>query len=87
MIDHAQWVPGNEVISEMYRRLNVHQLVDRAMLGLPSTEAGASTAEHIEIVEAIAAHDAPRAAAAVEANVLTGRRLTVAAIELAGGVL
>jgi DNA-binding GntR family transcriptional regulator len=80
-------LPGNEVISEMYRRLNVHQLVDRAMLGLPSTEAGASTAEHIEIVEAIAAHDAPRAAAAVEANVLTGRRLTVAAIELAGGVL
>ena len=48
-------LPGNEVISEMYRRLNVHQLVDRAILGLPSTDAGASTEEHTEIVEAIAA--------------------------------
>ena len=80
-------LPGNEVISEMYRRLNVHQLVDRAILGLPSTDAGASTEEHTEIVEAIAAGDAVRAAAAVEANVLTGRRLVVAAVELAGGVL
>ena len=80
-------LPGNAVISEMYRRLNVHQFVDRAMLGLPSTEAGASTEEHTEIVEAIAAGDPPRAAAAIEANVLTGRRLTLAAIELAGGVL
>ena len=56
----------------MYRRLNVHQLVDRAILGLPSTDAGASTEEHTEIVEAIAAGDAGRAAAAVEANVVTG---------------
>jgi DNA-binding GntR family transcriptional regulator len=80
-------LPGNAVISEMYRRLNVHQLVDRAMLGLPSTEAGASTVEHTEIVEAIAAGDVARAVAAVETNVLTGRRLTLAAIERAGGVL
>jgi DNA-binding GntR family transcriptional regulator len=71
----------------MYRRLNVHQLVDRAILGLPSNEAGDSTAEHTEIVEAIAAGDAERAAAAVEANVATGRRLVLAAVEIAGGVL
>ena len=80
-------LPGNAVISEMYRRLNVHQLVDRAILGLPSTDAGASTEEHTEIVEAIAAGDPVRAAAAVEANVVTGRRLVVAAVDLAGGVL
>ncbi len=80
-------LPGNEVISAMYRRLNVHQLVDRAILGLPSTEAGDSTEEHTEIVEAIAAGDAERAAAAVEANVATGRRLVLAALEAAGGVL
>ena len=80
-------LPGNAVISEMYRRLNVHQLVDRAILGLPSNDAGASTEEHTEIVEAIAAGDATRAAAAVEANVVTGRRLVLAAVELAGGVL
>jgi DNA-binding GntR family transcriptional regulator len=71
----------------MYRRLNVHQLVDRAILGLPSTEAGPSTEEHTEIVEAIAAGDAARAQAAVAANVETGRRLTLAAVERAGGVL
>ena len=80
-------LPGNAVISEMYRRLNVHQLVDRAILGLPSTDAGASTEEHTEIVEAIAAGEPVRAAAAVEANVVTGRRLVVAAVDLAGGVL
>jgi DNA-binding GntR family transcriptional regulator len=80
-------LPGNVVISEMYRRLNVHQLVDRAILGLPSTDAGASSAEHTEIVEAIAAGDADRACAAVAANIETGRRITVAAVEFAGGVL
>ena len=80
-------LPGNEVISEMYRRLNVHQLVDRAIFGLPSTDAGASTEEHTEIVEAIAAGDPARAAAAVEANVVTGKRLVIAAVELTGGVL
>ena len=80
-------LPGNEVISEMYRRLNVHQLVDRAILGLPSTDAGASSEEHTEIVEAIAAGDGVRAAAAIEANVVTGRRLVVSALALAGGVL
>jgi DNA-binding GntR family transcriptional regulator len=80
-------LPGNAVISELYRRLNVHRLVDRAILGLPSTDAGASAAEHTEIVDAIAAGEAARAAAAVEANVDTGRRLAIAAIEAAGGVL
>jgi DNA-binding GntR family transcriptional regulator len=80
-------LPENAVISEMYRRLNVHQLVDRAILGLPSTEAGRSTEEHTEIVEAIAAGDVARATAAVEANVETGRRLTLAAVERVGGVL
>ena len=71
----------------MYRRLNVHQIVDRAILGLPSSDAGASSVEHMEIVEAIAAGDAERACAAVEANVATGKRLMLAAVELAGGVL
>jgi DNA-binding GntR family transcriptional regulator len=80
-------LPENAVVSEMYRRLNVHQIVDRAILGLPSSDAGASSVEHTEIVEAIAAGDAERACVAVEANVATGKRLTLAAVELAGGVL
>lgn len=80
-------LPGNAVVSEMYRRLNVHQIVDRAILGLPSSDAGASSVEHLEIVEAIAAGDAERACVAVEANVATGKRLMLAAVELAGGVL
>lgn len=80
-------LPDNAVVSELYRRLNVHQIVDRAILGLPSSEAGASSIEHKEIVEAIAAGDAERACVAVEANVATGKRLMLAAVELAGGVL
>ena len=80
-------LPGNAVISEMYRRLNVHHIVDRAILGLPSSDAGASSVEHTEIVEAIAAGDVERASRAVEANVETGKRLTLAAVEFAGGVL
>jgi DNA-binding GntR family transcriptional regulator len=80
-------LPENAVVSEMYRRLNVHQIVDRAILGLPTSDAGASSLEHTEIVEAIAAGDAERACIAVEANVATGKRLTLAAVELAGGVL
>jgi DNA-binding GntR family transcriptional regulator len=80
-------LPGNAVVSEMYRRLNVHHLVDRAMLGMPTDDAGASSEEHTEIVEAIAAGDAARAAAAVEANVGTGKRLVLAAVERAGGVV
>ena len=80
-------LPRNSVVSELYRRLNAHRLMERAYLTLEVSAAGDSSAEHTEIVEAIEARDVARARAAVRANVETGKRLAAAAIELAGGVL
>jgi len=80
-------LPGNSVVSEMYRRLNVHRLMERAYLSLDVSAAGNSSAEHTEIVEAIEAGDVDRARAAVRANASTGKRLATDAIEQAGGVL
>jgi DNA-binding GntR family transcriptional regulator len=80
-------LPGNSVISEMYRRLSSHRLMERAYLSLDVWAAGDSSAEHTEIVEALAAGEAGRARAAVRANIETGKRLATEAIELAGGVL
>ena len=80
-------LPGNSVVSEMYRRLNAHRLMERAYLSLEVSAAGNSSAEHTEIVEAIEAGGVDRARAAVRANAETGKRLVTEAIELAGGVL
>ena len=80
-------LPRNSVVSELYRRLNAHRLMERAYLSLDVSAAGNSSAEHTEIVAAIEAGDADRARAAVRANADTGKRLAIEAIELAGGVL
>jgi DNA-binding GntR family transcriptional regulator len=80
-------LPRNSVVSEMYRRLNAHRLMERAYLSLGISAAGDSSAEHTEIVTAIEAGDVDRARAAVRVNAETGKRLATEAIELAGGVL
>jgi DNA-binding GntR family transcriptional regulator len=80
-------LPRNSVISEMYRRLNAHRLMERAYLSLEVSAAGDSSAEHTEIVEAIEAGDADRARTAVRVNAETGKRLATEAIEAVGGVL
>ena len=80
-------LPRNSVVSELYRRLNVHRLMERAYLSLELSAAGDSSAEHTEIVAAIEAGDADRARTAVRVNAETGKRLATEAIELAGGVL
>jgi DNA-binding GntR family transcriptional regulator len=77
----------NAVMSEMYRRLNVHRLMQRAYLSQPVWSAGDSSAEHAEIVAALDARDVERARAAIRANAETGKRLALEAIVLAGGVL
>jgi DNA-binding GntR family transcriptional regulator len=77
----------NSVVLELYRRLNVHRLMERAYLSLSLSTAGASSEEHTAIVEAIEAGDLARARAAVRANAETGKRLASEAIVLAGGVL
>jgi len=78
---------GNALMSELYRRLNVHRLMQRAYLSQPIASAGDSSVEHLEIVEALDAGDVARAREAVRANAETGKRLALEAIALAGGVL
>jgi DNA-binding GntR family transcriptional regulator len=78
---------GNSTISEMYRRLCVFPLQERALLVLGESAAGDSDLEHRRIVAAFEAGDLAAARAALSANVETGRRISRAAIERAGGVL
>lgn len=79
-------VAGNATLSETYRSLSLHQLMERAFAG-PSTAAGNSTEEHRQIVAAYEAGDLAAARAAVIANVETGKRLARALIEASGGVV
>lgn len=76
---------GNSLLSELYRQLAVNLLMER-ILG-DRNDAGAVGAEHVELVEAFEAGDLARVTAAIRAHVETGRRLALAAIESAGGVL
>lgn len=78
---------GNSIISEMYRRLCVHQLMERTILVLGVSAAGGSSEEHAEIVAAYEADDLERLRAALRSNVATGKRIARLAIERAGGGL
>jgi DNA-binding GntR family transcriptional regulator len=78
---------GNSVISEMYRRLCVHQLMERTILVLGVSAAGGSSHEHAEIVAAYEAADLERLRAALRANVATGKQIAQLAIERTGGKL
>jgi GntR family transcriptional regulator, rspAB operon transcriptional repressor len=80
-------LPRNSVVSALYRRLNVHRLMERAYLSIDVSAAGNSSAEHTEIVESLAAGDTERSRAAVRANAETGKRLATEAIQHAGGVV
>lgn len=78
---------ANSTISEMYRRLCVFQLQERALLVLEVSAAGNSSEEHQAIVDAYERGDLDAARTALRANVDTGRRISRAAIEMAGGAL
>ena len=77
----------NSLISDMYRRLCVHQLMERTILVLGVSAAGDSTPEHTRIVEAFEAGDLEAARAALRANADTGKSIAREAIERAGGIL
>jgi DNA-binding GntR family transcriptional regulator len=77
----------NSTISEMYRRLCLFQLQERALTALGLSAAGDSSAEHKAIVAAYAAGDLEAAQNALRANLETGRQISRAAIEHAGGVI
>lgn len=78
---------GNSVMSDMYRRLCVHQLLERAALVLGVSAAGGSSEEHAAIVSAYADRDVAAARAALRANVETGRTIAREAILRIGGSL
>jgi DNA-binding GntR family transcriptional regulator len=77
---------GNATLSETYRSLSLHQLMERALAG-STTEAGNSNDEHRRILHAYEAGDLVAARAAIVANVETGKRLALAVIDASGGVL
>lgn len=78
---------GNSVISDLYRRLCIHQLMERTILVLGISAAGESTPEHIRILEAFEAGDLEAARTVLRANVETGKGIAREAIERAGGTL
>jgi DNA-binding GntR family transcriptional regulator len=77
----------NSTISEMYRRLCVFELQERAITALGLSAAGGSSAEHKAIVAAYEAGDLAAAQEALRANLETGRQISRSAIEQAGGVI
>jgi DNA-binding GntR family transcriptional regulator len=77
----------NETLSEAYRSLNLHELVERILFSGPTRGAGDSSDEHKAIVSAYEAGDLEAARAAITANVETGRRIAITMIEASGGEL
>jgi DNA-binding GntR family transcriptional regulator len=77
----------NETLSDAYRSLNLHELMERVLFSGPTRMAGNSSEEHKAIVAAYAAGDVEAACAAIVANIETGQRIAVAMIEASGGAL
>jgi DNA-binding GntR family transcriptional regulator len=78
---------ANSIISDMYRRLCVFPLQERALLVLGISAAGESSSEHRAIVAAYERSDLDAARRALRANVETGKEISRMAIKRAGGVL
>lgn len=77
---------GNHVMSAFYRELPVMLLMQVIRGG--RSDAGADLGgEHRRIVEAYEAGDLDAAKAAIRAHVDTGKRLSIDALELAGGMV
>lgn len=77
----------NETLSDAYRTLSLHELMERVLFSGPTRRAGNSSDEHRAIVEAYEAADLDAARAAIVANVETGLQIAIATIEAAGGAL
>jgi DNA-binding GntR family transcriptional regulator len=77
----------NSTISGMYRRLCIFQLQERSLLVLGVSAAGGSSDEHRAIVSAYERGDLAAARSALRTNLETGKRISRAAIEHAGGVI
>jgi DNA-binding GntR family transcriptional regulator len=82
-VDLAQ----NSFLTDMYRRLCLHQLMERTILVLGISAAGGSTEEHEAIVSAYEDEDLSTARRALRRNVETGKAIAHEAITREGGVL
>lgn len=78
---------GNSFLSDMYRRLCLHQLMERTILVLGISAAGGSSEEHEAIVNAFERHNLSAARDALRRNVETGKAIALEALIRAGGVL
>ena len=78
---------GNETLSDAYRGLSLHELMERVLFSGPTRTAGKSSEEHQAIVAAYEAGDLEEARAAIVANIETGLRIAVAMIDESGGAL
>jgi DNA-binding GntR family transcriptional regulator len=77
----------NSTMSQMYRRLCVFQLQERALLVLGVSAAGGSSEEHRAIVSAYERGDLAAIRSALRMNLETGKLISRAAIERAGGAI
>jgi len=98
-VSHAEWdtanaafhehqvdLAGNTLLSRFYRELSVNLMMQVIRGG--RLEGGEYLAtEHEAIVRGFERRDAAAAKAAIAAHVATGRRIALAALEQAGGVL
>ena len=78
---------GNETLSDAYRTLSLHELMERVLFSAPTRTAGDSSEEHKAIVAAYEAGDLDAARAAIRANIETGLRIAVTVIDASGGAL
>lgn len=78
---------ANETLSETYRTLSLHELMERVLFSGPTRTAGDSTEEHRAIVAAYEASDLEAARAAIRSNAETGLGIAVSVIEASGGAL
>lgn len=78
---------GNETLSDTYRTLSLHELMERVLFSGPTRTAGNSSEEHKAIVAAYEAGDLDAARTAIVANIDTGLRIAVTVIESSGGAL
>ena len=78
---------GNEALSDTYRTLSLHELMERVLFSGPTRRAGNSSEEHRAIVAAYEAGDLAAARFAIVGNIETGQRIALAVIEAAGGAL
>jgi DNA-binding GntR family transcriptional regulator len=78
---------GNETLSDAYRSLTLHELMERVLFSGPTRAAHASSEGHRAIVAAFEAGDLDAARTAIVANVEADRRVAVAMIEASGGAL